>query len=257
MRNKAILLIVGMFILVAFFGTFIYSRQVKTDKNNVISKSAILNKLSPEVQISYFVRLLGEPVYKNILSEKEYIFTEKVSKDITVKEYIFVDVDFYVQAITDEYEKVISYAVTSRKRDFTPTFRKEGLFEISLNKTPINELSAHSTNKECYRFLGANTPVYYFEKTYFGNPGNYLEYLAGISNIAWSNKDIPEYVDDKNPQVGWQGAIDCNKVSENYRTTSFPNTFIVWSPYVPKNMDGEPPLLFFGPQYTQVRTLNE
>ncbi|MBU1327288.1 hypothetical protein KKB64_05120 [Patescibacteria group bacterium] len=256
MKFKSIVFIVAIFILGTLFGIFVYPKQTKTN-NDAISKYAILNKLSPEVQISYFIHLLGEPVYKNILNEKDYIYLKKISKDIIVNEYIFVDIDYYVQAITDEYDKVISYAITSRKKDFTPTFKMEGLFDISLNKTPINELSAKSTNKECYRFLGAHDPAYYFEKTYFGNPGNYLTYLVGVSNIAWSNKGIPEYFDEKDPYGGWQGTIDCDKVSENYRTTAFPNTFIVWTDSIPTNEEGEPSLSFFGPQHIQVRALNE
>lgn len=256
-------------LLVVFTFLFVIIVLLKNNPKSPLSPSnnvkfLNLQKLSPEVQVDYFINLLGKPVYVNLLTEKQYVYLEKRYKDVPVKEYVFVDEAYYIQAVTDNNEKVISYAITSRNNNFNPTFKKGGLFEVSLNKTTFSDFAPESTNRACYRFLGAHTPQNYYEEVFFGNPGHYLTYLIGVSNIAWSNKSIPDYdepLPEKfNPEKnfpGWNGKVDCNKISDDYRKSASPNTFIVWSTEVLKDEKGSPQMAFFGPKYTQVRTLNE
>jgi len=211
-----------------------------------------LKKLSPEVQISYFGDLLGRPTYINYFDNntRGYEFL----KD-EIREYIFVDEDYYVQAITDKHDKIMSFAVTSRKEDFSPVLPWGNAFKVILNKTPFSEWIAESP-LTCYRFTGAHEPSYYFEEAYFGNPGHYLTYLVGTNTAGYSSEFIPSG-DDGN----YFGRTDCNLISKDDRKNFIPNTFIIRGMSfvaidIPERMEiGH--WTFFGPDQIQVRTLNE
>ena len=211
-------------------------------------KYDVLKKLSTEVQIFYFNKLLGNPVFINLVGEKKEI-----------KEYVYVDEDFFVQAITDGNDKVLNYAVTSRKKDFNPTFGRGGLFMVSLNKTPFSEWRIDPYREfplTCWKYVGAHDPIYYFESEYFGNPGNYLTFLVGVNNSATFD-DLPRHGDGE--ISGW-GKIECEDVNKEDRAKMSPNTFIVQSDsiYFGSVIDlDDGPSVWFGPNNIQTRTLNE
>jgi len=207
-------------------------------------KYAILKKLSVEVQISYFDKHLGIPTYINSLDDGE-------------KEYVYIDEDFFAGAVTDSHDKVLSYAIISRNLDFNPSFRMEGLFDVSLNKTVFSEWITDNFFEYphgCFRYLGAHDPLYYFEKNYFGNPGNYLTHLVGINNSAYY-KDIPS-ADDSGPEIslGW---VDCGLIDQADRGSLSPNTFVVLGMDVKTENLEKGQGVYFGPSNIQLRTLNE
>lgn len=223
---------------------------VEAPKRNKEEKYEALKKLSVEVQINYFTKLLGSPLYINPVEG---------NKDL--KEYVFVDDDFYVQTITNTNDKVYSYAIVSRKKDFNPTFEMSNLFKVSLNKTPFSEwLIGKDLPLNCYRFIGAHDPIYYFEEHYFGNPGLYLTYLVGINNSA-SYDGIPRPEDESFVHFG---SIDCESTRQKDREEITPNTFIVRSDLFggrigikEGDFDEKGPGVWYGPDNIQLRTLNE
>lgn len=220
---------------------------VEAPERNKEEKYEVLGKLSVEVQINYFIKLLGSPLYIN-----------PVEGDKDLKEHVFVDEDFYVQAITNANDKVLSYAVVSRKKDFNPTFEMPTMFSVSLNKTPFSKWLIDGNFRLCYRFLGAHDPVYYFEESYFGNPGHYLTYLVGINNSA-PFEDLPREYEDDPLYIGDLGSIDCNRVDQNDRERITPNTFIVRGILLDIKEEDlkDGPGVWFGPDNIQLRTLNE
>lgn len=205
-------------------------------------KYGVLNKLSVEVQISYFDKYLGTPVYIDHLADG-------------VKEFIYVDPDFYTQAIADDHDKVLSYSIVSRSKNFNPTFEMESLFSVSLNKTPFSEwIIDKKFPQSCFRFLGANDPFYYFEQNYFGRPGDYLTYMVGVNNVALFD-GIPGTADDPKGlgQMDW---IDCGIVEQTDREKLTPNTFVVLGVDIEKDLKKRSSI-FFGPDNIQLQALNE
>lgn len=216
-----------------------------------------LKKLSPEVQISYFSDLLGKSVYINYFDNKTRGY--EFLKD-EIREYIFVDTDYYVQAITDRHDRVMSFAVTSRKEDFNPTFSVSPEGEISLNKSPFSKWLGRVSESQpllCYRFAGAHDPFLYFEQAYFGNPGHYLTYLVGINNSAPLHEWIPAIKDGYD--FSFSSRIQCDAINEEDRVRMSPNTYIVRGmSFIDVHEATEnSPGIFFGPENVLVRTLNE
>ncbi len=281
MKKVILSFILGIIVTASFYTFFERDKHSEMGKISGMTKEEkikTLQKLSVEVQINYFENLLGKPTYINVIPLKdppkiEQKFYSSYYENLKEGffEYVFIDENFYVQAITDSNKKTLSYAVTSRKEDFNPSFEMPILFKVSLNKTPFSEYLSSSEDRYhpqvCFQFVGAHTPIYYFEKSYFGNPGNYLYYLVGLSDIAWPGEIpavIEEVIETPTGLVGewWWGPGNCKNVNQEDRERLAPNTFIVWtstldSLYTELRMPSESMLEFFGPSYTQVRTLNE
>lgn len=214
------------------------------------TKYETLTKLSPQVQISYFKNLLDEPVYINDL------------KNFNKKEYIFTDKDYFVQAITDLNDKVLLFSVVSRSKDFNPTYEITGIeppaLKVSLNKTSFNDAFYGKEPLACYRFLGAHTPVYYFEEGYFGNPGKYLTYYIGHTDSGWSEGGLPGLTESTDPSKDiYDGSFDCNLVNKEDRMKLKPNIYAVQYGDLGLKAGEDIPMEFFGPQYILVRTLRD
>lgn len=252
--KKAIIVITQLAIIAVAFasGSWFANRrnsvtidpQLKTMTPD--EKYEILNKLSVEVQISYFDKYLGVPTYVNQL-------------DMGKKEYVYADKDFFVGAITDPHDKVLSYAVTSRNSNFNPSFGTEGLFDVSLNKTVFSEWITDKFFElplGCYRYLGAHDPLYYFEENYFGNPGDYLTYMVGVNNVA-SFDGIPSTADDPEFPFGQRGWTNCEIIEQTDRERFTPNTFVVLGMDVQTEDLEKSAGVYFGPSNIQLRTLNE
>lgn len=224
---------------------------VEAPERNREEKYEVLNKLSVQVQINYFTNLLGSPYYINSVENHE------------AKEHVYVDEDYYVQAITNLNDKVYSYAITSRKKDFNPTFDMSNLFKVSLNKTPFTEWRVDPYREyplSCYFFLGAHDPIYYFEYEYFGNPGLYHSYLVGVNNSAKFD-GLPN--SSEGEMRPW-GTADCEKVNQDDRRNMTPNTIIVRNTLMEAELgiDNEVlgkkgPGVWYGPNNIQLRTFNE
>lgn len=217
------------------------NQSQKASETAIEEKYHILEKLSTQVQIDYFNRLLTQPVYINW------------SDDESLKEYIYVDPSYYVQAITDIHDKVLAYTVTSREIEFNLSFKPlSDKNEIILNQTNFYTIrSEFEPLLVCHYFVGNTSPTYYFEQYYFGNPGLYQTYLLGINDAGQIKLDIP-LNDGGEYMIAENNTIDCNSASEDSLKNSTPNTYMVLNGIEPANIP-----FSFGVNRMQVRTLNE
>lgn len=231
------ILLLLTFFIIASLSIFLYF-EIKSEHTE---KYNLLNKLITEVQINYFTKYLGKPVFINY------------SKDKAQKEYIFVNEFYYVQTITDSNDKVLAYTVTVRDKDFnpTPTFNRLTGTNITLGKTSLKQirLSSGMSPMSCVGFLFASNPPFYYEKYYYGRPGHYQTYLFGIANSGYININYQGNDFSVLMKANKESIINCDMVSDKFRQNAIINSYSV----VSKSADN---LIFgFGPEYTQVWNL--
>jgi len=130
-----------------------------------------LKQLITEVQISYFKKRFGEPEFLNY------------SQDRKQKEYIFIEENFSLQAITNPDDKVLAFTITTRSKDFNPVFTI-GETKIVLGKTTFKKLN--DTPEACYGFLGNTTRSFYVEQ-YYIPAGDYQTYIYGLNDAGYWN----------------------------------------------------------------------
>ena len=221
MTIKSISKSVTIFILGVLLG-YIFSRTAilveQKPVNNLTKKYSSLSKISTEVQIDYLKKYLSKPIIINYSSDRK------------TKEYIFVDIDYYVQIITNSDDKVLAYAVTTRKKDFNPAFSigdvevQLGITKFYTDKNPIN----------CFGLLGNTAPTFYFERYPGWNGTNYQDYLYGYNTAGYRDTGLEGrflipilsdgiFLKDKKGYPEY----DCNSIPQEFRM-SFPiNTFMV------------------------------
>lgn len=198
--------------------------------------------LAASVHIGYFTERLGSPVFVN-------------TSDAGAKEYVFVNKYFYVQAITDTEGQVQRYAVTTRDKEFNPSFKLFDGQEIVLGKS-------HFSDIECGKItsLWGAHDFHYDEEFYFGNPGNYQSFFFALNESGYPGI---EHEDDDN--FAFPIEIESTKPScddgavQKFRKKAIINTYAVTAPYVgfSEESDEEATSLGFGigPNYNQVRIL--
>lgn len=184
-----------------------------------------IKKLNTKVNISYFKDILGTPTII------------KKNKNAEGSAYIFVSKYAYIQAITDDDDNVKIFSVTSRLKDFQPTyniqstFRHEILQTITLNKDTFSKIQPNfiqSVDSEgnieyvpkCY--LGVFPKWFvYIEGYYLGNSGGYQSYFVGINDMG-NLEGFKSYgVLTENFRFN-----NCMSIPEDFRKNQF-NTFVV------------------------------
>jgi len=193
--------------------------------------------------------------------------TEEATKQTEVKEYIFGNQFFYIQALVNESNSVLAYGVTIRDEDFNPTFKilenaftadKDNpedfskatplAYNIVLGKTHFSDIPSSPEN--IFSYLGARR-LYYHEEYYFGNPGNYQSYFMGVNDSGNINIDYNnlEFFGEKN--INYE-----DKAVSQFRKNSIINTFAKTSPFTGFNNDKFRKYLV-GPDLDQVRVISE
>jgi hypothetical protein len=166
----------------------------------------------------------------------------------TYIEYVFIDRDFYVHAVTDVENTVQVYSVTSRTRRFRPKFRPPGgssetrarwlrnlgfhyrfrpQTEVTLCKT---RFAALETPQAAAGWVGAHN-WHYFEAFSYGNPGNYQTFVYSI-NDAGPLVGHPRMADMNDFATGYPEAganRDLNELAE-FRRNARINTYSVVGP---------------------------
>ena len=238
MKKYVLLLVILIISSLSFVLLLDIRNEVKAPVNSLAQKdqeaeSNELQKLSNGVQLSYFDGLMGKPTFVNQVYGDKYI------------ENIYAGEMYYIQALSDNNDKVVSYAVTSRNEDFNPSLVVLGN-EIVLNKTNFGSMPEYFQSPNyCYHYIGNTSPSYYFQGYYFGNPGNYQTYLFGINDSA-PHDDFPT-------SKVW-GTENCEDIDMETVRSIRPNTYVV----VSGNIDDYPlDSALFGARSTQVRLLNE
>lgn len=225
MNKKIISLAYKIIIIVLFIALYLKVNNLeqifKQNKKNSTreEKYNILTHVSVSVQIDYLKQYLGVPSIINHNEEKKQ------------KEYIFVDSDYYIQVITDQYDKVLSFVITSRKKDFNPTLKIVGV-QVQLGKTTFFNKGVKPN--DCFTFVGNTAPSYYLEKYYGWNGTSYQDYLLGYNDAGYGDRGIveetlPNENGIKNMKNGsFKPKVDglnCNLPSENVRKKYIINTF--------------------------------
>lgn len=218
-----------------------------------------LKKLAPDVYISHFHGLLGEPTFKNVTGSLE--------------EYVYVHKYFYIQAVTDANGGVLFFSVTRRRKEFRPQVwgqevgwspdRSTGV--LQLGKFAFARLKDVGTPDGARSWLGANR-FHFSESYYFGNPGSYQTYILGLNQAGFMDDSTKSAISllGAEERLGALGdAQDDDEVKaflnreeiREFRSKARPNLYGVAS-----QRTGYRSLGFIetvGPDYGQVRVLRE
>jgi hypothetical protein len=196
-----------------------------------------INALATQTNIDFFSSLLGSPVFKNRLAK--YI------------EYIYVNSDFYVQAVTNTDGKILLYAVTTRSGSFNPSLNlglmsvDNGPFVVVLGKTTFAKIQDEPIKIE--GDWGVRR-LWYREKYYFGNPGLYQNYNFVLCDAGFIPDDNHFLIDVKTEYKDREPSPRMKL----FRETSYVNTFSVSAPF--SDIDDE---IAICPDLDQVRLLNK
>lgn len=184
---------------------------------------ARLARLGTGAQLNFFVAVLGEPpaIRQTITNEHYRVLVrpgeegyvgsgDEVYEAFVQKaflEAIFIDRDYYVQAICDTEETVLGFSVTVRRRNFHPVFQLppdvswrdrrrwkaqtgeefKPLFKLRLGRTRFAELDrGHPDEFTGHHFQAATGArgFFYSEDHYYGNPGFYQTFVFTASSTA-------------------------------------------------------------------------
>lgn len=184
-----------------------------------------LHRLGVGAQLPFFTAVLGEPpavqrtVHKDdylvplqpedLGYEPEGIHYGRESRIFTVS--VFVDRDFFVQAVANTDQTVLAYSVTTRSKRFKPRFqarrplgpierwrwrrqtgeRYRPLVDLTLGQTRFADLDStdpdHFAPPHFRIRVGAHN-FDYAEYKYFGNPGHYQSFAWAASDVARQGK---------------------------------------------------------------------
>jgi hypothetical protein len=198
---------------------------------------------------------------------------ELVRVEAVLAEVIWVDRDYYVQALVDEDETILAFSVTLRSRRFRPRFamppgvtwrqrsrlRKRlgvlpgdvPIFDIRLGSSKFAALPQPRT---VYGFQGVHN-YGYVETHWFGNPGAYQHYALASNDAgapAWQHMDLlfPEDAGGLAQWAEWSGDDFPDSVAK-YREHATPNTFTV----IGSRFQIEDYRMSYGPEINEVRTI--
>lgn len=214
--------IINFSVLIVSLSVFYYlviflPTNAKIQKKNLtkIEKYNNLSHLAITVQVDYLKKYIGDPVVINYYENKKE------------KEYIFIDPDYYIQVITDSYDKVLLFTITTRKGDFNPTFKIRSLI-IQLGKTTYYNQGRKPSN--CYSFAGNTAPSYYYEEYMGDNLTSYQNYSLGYNDAGYGDGVIieatqPTEADLENERiVSDNGNYNCKLPSDEIRNKYTINT---------------------------------
>lgn len=220
----------------------------------------------------------GDPAFEEGLEEAQYAYVDR-----RFTESIFIDRDYYVQAISDDDETVLAFSVTVRHPRFCPVFelppkvgwrerrrwrKRTGeefkpLFRVRLGRTRFSELDRgdpdEQTGPHFKASIGARS-FRYSEDHYYGNPGYYQTYVFtasscsgvadGIKNLGGAIQEAggEEWPDpDRSDQPEW-GRMSR---AQSFRRQAVVTTYTVLS--LGLSVENYPAT--FGPHGDEVRTL--
>lgn len=247
-----------------------------------------LHRLGTNAQLSFFDAVLGEPAaMRRTIEGWVTRYDDEGQPYREPKDYIecvWIDRDYYVQAVADTDETIHAYSVTVRRKRFKPRFRPPGGTgverrwplrrllgeyrfqpnkEIVLGRTRFAELGRPGSSA-CW--VGAHN-LHYFESYYLGNPGHYQTFVYGVNDAgAWA-WDLPLGGDFYMHNFSWgfgsgeDADYDSMERWQTFRRGARINTYTVLSPelaLIDYPFAGDPPNDYptiFGPNSGRVRTL--
>jgi hypothetical protein len=139
-----------------------------------------LDRLAVEAQLAWFSEQLRmQPAVRRAAGE--YF------------ENLYIHRFAYVQAFTDAHDRVVSYAVTTRSKEFRPTVwgttaATASVGKKSLGKSAFGEIGMIGLVNGVNVSRGARR-FWYAESYWFGNPGNYQDYILAYNDAGFTPKD--------------------------------------------------------------------
>ena len=219
MFNKIISAAIFVVLIIIFFQINDFRKAISINNNvaviNNSQKYLVLSKVSTDIQIDYLKKYLGEAAILNF------------SKDKKQKEYIFVDPDYYVQAITNSDDKIETYAITTRSKDFNPVLRIRSV-KFQLGKTTF--YNKGDKPADCFAFAGNTAPSYYFESYMGWNGTTYRDYMLGYNDAGFGDRSIVEATlptEKDNAIPSKKPEFSCRMPSDEVRKANAINTLIV------------------------------
>jgi hypothetical protein len=188
-----------------------------------------LSRLGTNANLTFFTSVLGDPpAIRRTVTSTVHVLVEGsddfVEREKDFEECIYIDRDFYVQALADSDETVVAFSVTTRSKRFHPKLRSPGytvlergwlarrlrlherlmpIFKVKLGKTHFAELDQP---QQAAASLGART-FHYYEVHSLGNPGHYQEYVFAINDAGFIADEAPHTGTIINVETGpWEFA---------------------------------------------------
>ena len=180
-----------------------------------------VERLAPGVDISVYQDEFGKPAFINHFDTKK------------IKEYVFVNTDFYVDAVTDINDAVKYFAVTTRNASFHPVFQLPN--QITLGVSKFSDIQYGPSYVVGCTYLKTFT---YYETLNASGASNYQEYGFGVNpagyisnvNTLWSYMDQHrEFCPDTSGSVQTKPDLE---VLKNIRSQTIINTYAVSAPDV-------------------------
>ena len=195
---------------------------------------ARINRLANNYQHSRFVDVLGEPAIRETLpaDADDSPDDQSTAPGVTYRRSHFVDPLFFVTAIADRSDSVVSWSVTTRSARFRP--RIGGPFPgrvVRLNSTPYSRFGTPSDHRI---YIGARR-FSYSETHWFGNPGEYQWYVLAHNDAGpgqFEFFDLERGLISRRKESGVQMTLEQAKAemwyqaqTEDIRRSSAFNTF--------------------------------
>lgn len=159
--------------------------RTRLGKSRGLSKA--YRRMAPRVRHDYVKSLFGEPAWEHRQEVQTYDTGEDAEvvltpTELTVRTWPLGTLGYLV-TWSDEHDSVLMYSLTTRSRLFRPRVAI-GPHRITLGRTPLASLPDPSPYADGpWLALGARR-FSYAEKHYFGNPGGYLHWAAGVSDAG-------------------------------------------------------------------------
>jgi hypothetical protein len=213
MKKHPVILVFSLFIvIVSSFVTLVESggkmyEMYKATIGHNAELDKKLNSLNVEVNIGYFDSVLGFPAIKNTrkLKQKYYSFEsiedlenpKEVEESFTYKEYFYISESYYVQAVTDEKDKVGMYSITSRSENYIPEIKSDLGELVRLGKSTYGDMKKKP--RKVAGLLGMNLKHFNYYEVFLFDPGNYRYvvyssnpngYFENVGSLDWEIRDL-------------------------------------------------------------------
>lgn len=196
-------------------------------------------------------------------------------EEIDLWENVYIDRDFYVQALSDKDDTVLAFAVTTRAKRFRPKLaapggswkepgwvrRVLGLGGRMIPAFRVKLLTARLMDAGQPERVAASMGAHsfgYWESHWLGNPGNYQHYVFAVNDAGAGGYDSAQVLF---PTVATRWDIEWPDVSQTsienvprlqaFRRAATPNTYAVLG----QTMSPDEYPLTYGPQQHHVRTV--
>ncbi|MFA6160834.1 MAG: ETEC_3214 domain-containing protein [Patescibacteria group bacterium] len=243
-----------------------------------IIASAIWYFLTPHTQPKNNLVVGGSNIIQGSNASGDMIAGDKISGNkivnypnstvTKIKEYVFINSYCSIIALTDEYEKILAYSITSLDESFHPELQLNNYYGIKATSTgdfesktdTLNFKLGETTFKEIEDLYGEATTTgvmgvntfYYEESYYLARSGNYQTQIFSINENGIGLEQLhddppyyinPEYRDSKKNEI------------ENFRKITSPNTYTITEPFfnIADTLENHE----FGPMKMQINLLSK